>query len=187
MVKKNFLMLSAATVAVVLAASALQTADAQRKSIRWSTSSINSYGYKVAATMVKIAEEALGGEYTVTVNPVSLNHRRDEGRDGWQWRDRLHGRRRHDRSFMAVTAASRTTRRARASWSTPGTPIRWNPSWRCPPTRPRIQVPEGSLRQADLLHAGRLHELARTSSACTRRSAMTSSMCRSIRRRRPTR
>src|SRR5688500_1178351 len=69
MVKKNFLMLSAATVAVVLAASSLQTADAQRKSIRWSTSSIDSYGYKVAATMTKIVEEALGGEYTITVNP----------------------------------------------------------------------------------------------------------------------
>ena len=69
MVRKNYLMLSVATVAVVLAASAMQTADAQRKSIRWSTSSIDSYGYKVAATMTKIVEEALGGEYTITVNP----------------------------------------------------------------------------------------------------------------------
>ena len=50
--------------------SALQPADAQeRKSIRWATSSVDSYGYKVAAAMVKIVEEALGGEYTVTVNP----------------------------------------------------------------------------------------------------------------------
>jgi TRAP transporter TAXI family solute receptor len=53
-----------------LALSAVQPADAQqRKSIRWSTSSVDSYGYKVAASMTKIVEEALGGEYTVTVNP----------------------------------------------------------------------------------------------------------------------
>ena len=30
---------------------------------------MDSYGYKVAASMVKIVEEALGGEYTVTVQP----------------------------------------------------------------------------------------------------------------------
>ena len=41
----------------------------ERKSIRWATSSVDSYGYKVAASMVKIAEEALGGQYTITVNP----------------------------------------------------------------------------------------------------------------------
>jgi TRAP transporter TAXI family solute receptor len=52
-----------------LALSALQPAEAQRKSLRWSTSSVDSYGYKVAASMTKIVEEALGGEYTVTVNP----------------------------------------------------------------------------------------------------------------------
>jgi TRAP transporter TAXI family solute receptor len=61
---------SAATLAAVFAVSALQPAQSQeRKSIRWSTSSVDSYGYKVAAAMVKIAEEALGGEYTITVNP----------------------------------------------------------------------------------------------------------------------
>ena len=42
---------------------------AERKSIRWATSSTGSYGYKVAAQMVKVLEDALGGEYTVTVNP----------------------------------------------------------------------------------------------------------------------
>jgi len=41
----------------------------ERKSIRWATSSVDSYGYKVAAAMVKIGEEALGGQYTITVNP----------------------------------------------------------------------------------------------------------------------
>ena len=61
---------STAVIAILLTASMPQPADAQeRKSIRWSTSSVDSYGYKIAASMVKIAEEALGGEYTITVNP----------------------------------------------------------------------------------------------------------------------
>jgi TRAP transporter TAXI family solute receptor len=56
--------------AVVFAASVFQPAQAQdRKSIRWATSSVDSYGYKVAAAMVKIGEDALGGQYTITVNP----------------------------------------------------------------------------------------------------------------------
>ncbi len=120
--------------ALLLAASA-QAQD--RKSIRWATSSVDSYGYKVAAAMVKIAEEALGGEYTDHRQSLSGDHGGDESRDGWQWRDRLHGRCRHDAALCAAKAASRTTRRPRASWSTPGTPIPWNPSWRCRPTRPR--------------------------------------------------
>jgi TRAP transporter TAXI family solute receptor len=65
-------LLAAAAVAAVLAASALPPAQAQeRKSLRWATSSVDSYGYKVAASMVKIVEEALGGEYTVTVQPYT--------------------------------------------------------------------------------------------------------------------
>ena len=57
-------------VAAVFAFAAVDSANAQgRKSIRWATSSVDSYGYKVAAAMVKIAEDALGGEYTFTVNP----------------------------------------------------------------------------------------------------------------------
>jgi TRAP-type uncharacterized transport system substrate-binding protein len=61
---------SAAAIAAVLAIPATQPAEAQqRKSIRWSTSSVDSYGYKFAATMTKVVEQALGGEYTVTVNP----------------------------------------------------------------------------------------------------------------------
>jgi TRAP transporter TAXI family solute receptor len=52
--------------------SAGEPADAQqRKSLRWATSSVDSYGYKVAASMTKIIEEALGGEYTVTVQPYT--------------------------------------------------------------------------------------------------------------------
>jgi TRAP transporter TAXI family solute receptor len=42
---------------------------AERKSIRWATASTGSYGYRVAAHMTPILEAALGGEYTVTVNP----------------------------------------------------------------------------------------------------------------------
>jgi len=62
--------LSAATLAAVLMAASIPNADAQeRKSIRLATASVDTYGYKVAASLVKIAEEALGGEYTVTVNP----------------------------------------------------------------------------------------------------------------------
>jgi TRAP transporter TAXI family solute receptor len=54
----------------VFAFAAIHPAQAQeRKSIRWATSSTGSYGYKVAASMVKILEDALGGQYTVTVNP----------------------------------------------------------------------------------------------------------------------
>jgi TRAP transporter TAXI family solute receptor len=59
-----------AVLAAVFAFSAINpTYAAERKSIRWATSSTGSYGYKVAAMMVKVLEEALGGEYTVTVNP----------------------------------------------------------------------------------------------------------------------
>jgi TRAP transporter TAXI family solute receptor len=61
---------SAVAIAAMIAIPASQPAEAQqRKSIRWSTSSVDSYGYKVAAAMGKVLEEALGGEYTVTVNP----------------------------------------------------------------------------------------------------------------------
>jgi hypothetical protein len=42
---------------------------AERKSIRWAVSSTGSYGYKVAASVARMIEDALGGEYTVTVNP----------------------------------------------------------------------------------------------------------------------
>ena len=61
---------SVAALAVVLAFSAIDPAyPAERKSIRWATSTTGSYGYKVAAQMISILEQGLGGEYTVTVNP----------------------------------------------------------------------------------------------------------------------
>src|SRR5262245_33977787 len=50
----------------------VQPADAQqRKSLRWTTSQVGSYGYTIAASMAKIAEQALGGDYTVTVQPYT--------------------------------------------------------------------------------------------------------------------
>jgi TRAP transporter TAXI family solute receptor len=64
------LSVSVLSVAALLAVAAIGPSHAQeRKSIRWATSSVDSYGYKVAAAMVKIVEDALGGQYTVTVNP----------------------------------------------------------------------------------------------------------------------
>jgi TRAP transporter TAXI family solute receptor len=70
--KRGAILLGAATaVATVLAAAALMpAADAQeRKSLRWSTAQVGSYGYTIAASMAKVLEQALGGEYTVTVQP----------------------------------------------------------------------------------------------------------------------
>ena len=52
------------------AVSALSPAQAaERKSSRWATASVDTYGYKVAASMERSLEDALGGEYTVTVDP----------------------------------------------------------------------------------------------------------------------
>ena len=56
----------------VFAFSAINPANAQeRKSLRWATSAVGSYGYMVAASMTRIVEKALGGEYTVTVQPYT--------------------------------------------------------------------------------------------------------------------
>jgi TRAP transporter TAXI family solute receptor len=68
--KARILITSAAAVAAMVAA--LQPAEAQqRKSLRWTTSQVGSYGYTIAASMAKIAEQALGGDYTVTVQPYT--------------------------------------------------------------------------------------------------------------------
>ena len=59
-------------VVAVSAFTAIGSANAQeRKSLRWATSAVGSYGYAVAASMTRIVEEALGGEYTVTVQPYT--------------------------------------------------------------------------------------------------------------------
>jgi TRAP transporter TAXI family solute receptor len=56
----------------VFAFSVINPANAQvRKPLRWGTAAVGSYGYMVAASMAKILEEALGGEYTVTVQPYT--------------------------------------------------------------------------------------------------------------------
>jgi len=58
--------------AAIFALSAVCPAYAQqRKSLRWATSAVGSYGYMVAASMTRIVEAALGGEYTVTVQPYT--------------------------------------------------------------------------------------------------------------------
>lgn len=73
MVKRRsnyFFSLAVAALAAIFAFSTVTPAQAQqRKSIRWATSNTGSYGYKVASSMVKLLEDALGGEYTITVNP----------------------------------------------------------------------------------------------------------------------
>ena len=68
--RNSLLAVSAVAMAAVLAAAVTHSAVAQqRKSLRWTTSQVGSYGYTIAASMAKIVEQALGGEYTVTVQP----------------------------------------------------------------------------------------------------------------------
>jgi uncharacterized protein len=68
--KRTFILAAAVAAAGAAAFWALPQADAQeRKSIRWSTAQVGSYGYTIAASMAKVLEQALGGEYTVTVAP----------------------------------------------------------------------------------------------------------------------
>jgi TRAP transporter TAXI family solute receptor len=72
MTKKLTATASALALAAALAVLAALPADAQqRKSLRWTTSQVGSYGYTIAASMAKIVEQALGGEYTVTVQPYA--------------------------------------------------------------------------------------------------------------------
>jgi uncharacterized protein len=60
----------AAVLAAVFASSVINPAyAAERKSIRWAVNTTGSYGYKVAAQTIQILENALGGQYTITVNP----------------------------------------------------------------------------------------------------------------------
>jgi TRAP transporter TAXI family solute receptor len=67
-VKRYSFAASTAAIALMLAA-AIPAGAQERKSIRWTTSQVGSYGYTIAAQMAKILEGALGGEYTVTVQP----------------------------------------------------------------------------------------------------------------------
>lgn len=63
----RFALLATAAAVALSIAGAVQAQE--RKSIRWATASTGTYGYKVAASMTRILEEALGGQYVVTVNP----------------------------------------------------------------------------------------------------------------------
>src|SRR5262245_64790928 len=68
--KRGAAFLGAASAAILAVAALALPADAQeRKSLRWTTAQVGSYGYTVAASMAKVLEQALGGEYTVTVAP----------------------------------------------------------------------------------------------------------------------
>jgi TRAP transporter TAXI family solute receptor len=63
-------MVSTVTLAAAIIVLAVEPAVAQkRKSIRWATSPVGSYGYAIASSMIKVVEQALGPEYTVTVHP----------------------------------------------------------------------------------------------------------------------
>jgi uncharacterized protein len=68
--KRRTVLIAALAAAAGIATWAAPGADAQqRKSLRWSTAQVGSYGYTIAASMAKVLEQALGGEYTVTVQP----------------------------------------------------------------------------------------------------------------------
>lgn len=73
MLKKNagfMFVVLAIMVTVFFTFLTINPADAAaRKSIRWATSSTGSYGYKMAAQMSQVLEDALNREYTVVVNP----------------------------------------------------------------------------------------------------------------------
>ena len=119
--------IAAAAAAAVFAFSALEPAHAQeRKSLRWATSAVGSYGYQIAASMTRIVEEALGGQYTVTVQPYAsptvgmkavmdgngeIAYTADIGMS--EFKQRIGG-------FKGYTPRCRRSRTA-------GIPIRWNP------------------------------------------------------------
>jgi TRAP transporter TAXI family solute receptor len=70
MMRSKFLPAAVAAAVAGVVMWALPSADAQeRKSLRWTTAQVGTYGYTVAASMAKVLEQALGGEYTVTVQP----------------------------------------------------------------------------------------------------------------------
>jgi len=75
MLKKRIILISGASalaLAMGLGLATVKPADAQqRKSLRWASTQPGSYGYGIAAGMVKLVENALGGEYTITVQPYA--------------------------------------------------------------------------------------------------------------------
>ena len=155
------LVTTATAVIAGLAAWSMPSADAQqRKSIRWATASVDSYGYKVAASMTKVVEEALGGEYTVTVNPYPATTSatkaamEDDAEIGYT----------ADIGMTQLYAGRRRVQELQARQRQAGPHLVRLPDGILhggPGQGGRqIQVPEGLQRQAGVLHAGRLHELA---------------------------
>jgi TRAP transporter TAXI family solute receptor len=72
MIRRTTLFAAVAAAAGLAATWALPSAEAQqRKSLRWTTAQVGTYGYQIAAGTAKILEQALGGEYTVTVQPYA--------------------------------------------------------------------------------------------------------------------
>ena len=102
---------------------------AERKSIRWATSSTGSYGYKVAAQMVQVLEDRARRRVHRHGQSVSFDDRCYEGDNGRQRGDRLHGRRRDDRGLRRHGAPSKITNPPSRRWSTPGMRTRWSHSW----------------------------------------------------------
>ena len=148
-------------VAAVFAFTAIESANAQgRKSIRWATSSVDSYGYKVAASMVKIAEDALGGRIHHHRQSLPVDDRRHESGDGWHRRDRLHGRCRHD----AALCRRRRVQELHARKGKAGARLVLLSDGvvhgHIGQGSRQVQVLGRLQRQAGVLHHRRLHELA---------------------------
>jgi uncharacterized protein len=67
--KRPYFLIATAATLVAAAAMPSWVQAQERKSLRWSTAQVGAYGYTIAASMAKVLEQALGGEYTVTVQP----------------------------------------------------------------------------------------------------------------------
>jgi uncharacterized protein len=67
--KRPYFLIATAATLVAAAAMPSSVQAQERKSLRWSTAQVGAYGYTIAASMAKVLEQALGGEYTVTVQP----------------------------------------------------------------------------------------------------------------------
>ena len=98
------LMATAAALTGVFALSAVKPAEAQRKSIRWATSSVDYL--RLQSRRLDDQDRRRGARRRIHRHRQSLSATTgaDEGRDGWQWRDRLHRRHRHDASSMTSTS-----------------------------------------------------------------------------------
>jgi len=145
----------------VFAFSAIDPAvAAERRSIRWATSSVDSYGYKVAASMVKIVEDALGGQYqyTVTVNPYpsttgAMKATMDgDGEIGYTADVGMTELYEGTGGFKGYTLP-------RQSWSTPGTPTPWSRSWPPLPRTLSSTSPGATSAGSPYSSPCRLHEL----------------------------